>query len=64
MKILLIPARWYLTRKADKIEAEFRFGPYLPGTYAAEMLRLAGNIRKFADSILPSAPKDPRTGGP
>lgn len=59
MKTLLTVAHWWLTRKADKIEAEFRFGPYPPGTYAAEMVRFAGNIRKFADSLLPGAPKDP-----
>lgn len=59
MKTLLTAAHWWLTRKADKIEADFRFGPYPPGTYDAEMVRFAGNVRKVADALLPDTPKEP-----
>ena len=63
MRLLRTVIHWWLVRKADKIEAEFSFGPYPPGTYGAEMLRFASNVRKLAEDVLPGAPKDPRTGG-
>jgi hypothetical protein len=57
MNFILRLASRYLTRKADVLEHELRFGPYPPGTYGAEMLRFAGNLRKLAEDILP-APKE------
>lgn len=57
MRLLLTVVHWWLVQKAEKIEAEFRFGPYPPRTYGAEMLRFAENVRKLAEDILPEAPK-------